>query len=355
MIVVVIGKLNHVDDSFKMEQLHTTSKCEKGWPKPLTVLPSKSHTHSIILLHGRGSNASRFGLEFLESKTSTGKTLQECFPSVKFIFPTAKKRRAAIFKRMPINQWFDIYSLEDPAERQDLQYDGLRETTEFIGRIVMEEAAGLTEGVRNVLVGGLSQGCAMALIISLSFIWSGSSGLEESLAASTEAPVVNQSLAGFIGMSGWLPFAGDIASVAERDDEEGDDDDPFQTTSVEPTHTADTATAGNSFYARQLRASNYVRDLVDLAPLPQGLQDTAGQEHSTPPHLCSTPYFLGHGTLDEKVSVRLGQESRAVLSQLGLDVTWAPYDEGHWYKVPDELDDIASFLRDKIGIPWSGD
>jgi predicted esterase len=67
--------------------------------------------------------------------------------------------------------------------------------------------------------------------------------------------------------------------------------------------------------------------------------------------LYNTPYFLGHGTADEKVSVRLGLQSRDTLLQLGQDVTWKQYDGwGHWYKAPDELDDIACFLREKVGL-----
>ena len=76
----------------------------KGYPEPLIIFPSTAHTHSATLLHGRGSNATRFGLEFLSSKTSSGKSLQELFPSVKFIFPTAKRRRSTILKRSMIHQ-----------------------------------------------------------------------------------------------------------------------------------------------------------------------------------------------------------------------------------------------------------
>jgi len=87
---------------------------------------------------------------------------------------------------------------------------------------------------------------------------------------------------------------------------------------------------------------------VDLAPLQ--LDKEEWNAINSP--LCSTPYFIGHGTADEKVSVSLRQQMRGTLTQLGLNVTWKEYeDQGHWYKVPDELDDIASFLRDGIGIP----
>jgi hypothetical protein len=250
-----------------MEKLNSTPyrdiprKRGKGYPEPLIVPSSQIHTHSAILLHGRGSNATRFGLELLKSRTSSGKTLQELFPSVKFIFPTASRRRSTILKRVPINQWFDNYSLEDPTERQDLQYEGLRETTEFIGRIVLEEAATLTGGVGNVILGGLSQGCATALIASLSFIWTGS-GLESSTASikstgSADASI--KSLGGFIGMSGWLPFAQDIISATEPDlhynNEE--DDDPFETADTKSTHKVDIVStpAQDSCFTRQLRAS----------------------------------------------------------------------------------------------------
>lgn len=82
----------------------------RPYPTPLLIQPLREeHTHTIISLHGRGSNAERYGYELLKSGT-----LQARLSTVKFIFPTARKRRAVIFKRMPINQWFDNYSLDGP-------------------------------------------------------------------------------------------------------------------------------------------------------------------------------------------------------------------------------------------------
>ena len=138
------------------------------YPEPL-IIPSiaQQHTHSIILLHGRGSNAERFGSEFLQSKTSSGLTIPETFPGLNIIFPTAGKRRSTILKRVPINQWFDNYSLSDPSERQDLQYDGISETSNFLHEIIKKEAD--LVGVNNLVLGGLSQGCAMGLQVPLNF------------------------------------------------------------------------------------------------------------------------------------------------------------------------------------------
>lgn len=320
----------------------------KGYPEPLIIPPSTKHTHSVILLHGRGSNATRFGLELLDSKTSNGKSLQQLFPSVKFIFPTAKKRRSTILKRVKINQWFDNYSLEDPSERQDLQYEGLKETAEFIHKLVRQEAASLVGGLGNVIIGGLSQGCAMALVVLLSFAGSGAAS-DEGICAGKPGEDV---LGGFIGMSGWLPFAQDIASAALstlQDYDEGNDD-PFSEPRVSQ-ELADAFEVDESLLARQLRAANFVRDIVDLAPLQQALDGQGNESQTSNARLYHMPCFLGHGTADEKVSFRLGEESRDTLQQLGLNVTWKQYEEfGHWYKVPDEIDDIACFLRENVGL-----
>jgi len=67
-------------------------------------------------------------------------------------------------------------------------------------------------------------------------------------------------------------------------------------------------------------------------------------------HMClSTPIFLGHGKLDEKVNVKLGEEAASVFSSMGMQVSWKSYpDLGHWYKVPEEIDDIVQFIHEKV-------
>lgn len=142
----------------------------KPYPTPLIISPLRSdqHTHTIILLHGRGSNSERFGQVFLET---TG--IAKCLPTTKFIFPTAIKRRSTVLKRVPINQWFDNYPLEDPNIRSELQIDGLQESGEFLRRLVGEEAEILSngwavdDGYSRVVIGGLSQGCAAAIFCLL--------------------------------------------------------------------------------------------------------------------------------------------------------------------------------------------
>lgn len=39
----------------------------------------------------------------------------------------------------------------------------------------------------------------------------------------------------------------------------------------------------------------------------------------------------------------------------GMDVTWRAYEGfGHWYKVPDEIDDVVRFLKESVGVPSVG-
>lgn len=334
------------------------------YPVPLTIPAlAEEHTHTFILLHGRGSNAERFGREFLESAN-----LQSRLPTVKFIFPTARKRRSTVLKKIPINQWFDNYSLEDPGQRTDLQVEGLSGTAEFLRGLIENEASILGEdGHQRVVFGGLSQGCAAAIF---------------TLLGGNEAGEKRQAPGAFVGMSGWLPFEqqlrdilgcdprvedeaelesshfnaedGDSPSDHPEDEysEDSSDDatedafsdtdcvnDPFSRTTAEDDG-FDPFSDGDDV-PLAVEALNHVRDILDLAPL------------SKDQSYYQIPVFLGHGSADPKVSVNLGQEMVYLLSAgLGMDVTWKVYEGfGHWYKVPDEIDDILSFLKVKVNLP----
>ncbi|PLB51485.1 alpha/beta-hydrolase [Aspergillus steynii IBT 23096] len=294
----------------------------KPFPTPLIIPPrSNQHTHTFILLHGRGSNAEQFGSVFLES-TDIARRL----PTVKFIFPTAKKRRSTVLKRIPIRQWFDNYSLKNPNTRTELQVDGLEETNRFLRTLVDDEARlfkesnSTTEDVYSrIVIGGLSQGCAASIFGLLG----GFSGR----------------LGGFVGMSGWLPFESEIVESWNLDveDDGQDDNDPFA-------HDDEDDGEIPAF----IRALNHVRDVLDLPPL----QHEGGTSLEDVVHL-QTPIFLGHGSADPKVSVNLGHRMGCVLSDyFGMDVTWKSYEDfGHWYKVPDEIDDVVNFLKEKVEVP----
>ncbi|RDW71460.1 alpha hydrolase-9 [Coleophoma cylindrospora] len=282
------------------------------YPVPFIVSPISPHKQTMLLLHGRGSNGETFGREFLASKTTIGKSIQEHFPDMKFVFPTAKRRRAKWYNRAFITQWFDSVPINEQSGRRmskeevDWQLEGLAETAEFLRPILDNEVVAV--GAKNVFIGGLSQGCAMAAHLLLSYQPGESEGDE------------NDSLGGFIGMSGWLPFADEVQDLIRPDELVGkeDNDDPFATsTQLSPA----------------IQVCNFVRDIMDL-PLLKEME----------PSCLRTPVFLGHGKSDEKVKIDLGLEVAIVLRQIGIGVRWEEYDEGHWYKVPEEIDDIVDFL-----------
>jgi len=89
------------------------------------VAPRGDHTQTIILLHGRDSIASEFAEEFFESQASDDRTLPEIFPTTRWVFPTSKIRNSARFEA-PMSQWFDMWSVENHSEKNEIQIDGFK-------------------------------------------------------------------------------------------------------------------------------------------------------------------------------------------------------------------------------------
>jgi len=319
-------------------------------------VPIHKHTHTFILLHGLGSNGYKFGSELLTTgKTSSrGKTLDEIFPYARFVFPTAKWRRSTAFGRKRLTQWFDIARLEDPEYRKEIQLDGLEESVRFIRELIFAEM-GLLDGNRNreksggegenkqkkeggnrkgipalnIILGGISQGCATSLSVLLSL----------------EFP-----LGGYVGMSGYLPFQRDILSAATDKDtdpfatannDDDNNDNPFATSQPSspssPSFNTQAQTQNPELDDPALKAFHFERELLSLPPLPNNTaQETAAL----------TPIFLGHGLEDEKKPYKLGEAAAETMKAAGYEVVrWKLYSGlGHWYKVPDEIDDAVEFI-----------
>ena len=124
-------------------------------------------------------------------------------------------------------------------------------------------------------------------------------------------------------MSGYLPFREDIEEAAKE--QSLDEDDPFADDDVQISREP------------SVKATIFERDLVDLPPLEHANEGSTAQ---------STPVFLGHGSADEKVPYSLGQGMAETMRTAGYKVHWKCYEnQGHWYKIPDEIDDIVGFLR----------
>lgn len=144
-------------------------------------------------------------------------------------------------------------------------------------------------------------------------------------------------LGGFIGMSGGLPFAKDIQDLIrprmKKTHDEADDDDIFAISDGKDGFKFEFDTESPQ-RPPEIQVCNFVRENMDMPPL-------AGRK----PSYLQTPVFLGHGKSDEKVEIGLGREAARLLKGVGLQVRWEEYDEGHRCKVPEQIDDLVSFLK----------
>lgn len=301
------------------------------YPEPLIIPPSQEHRHTLIVLHGRGSSASKFAPEFLAAEITRSGGLVETFPNARFLFPTASKRRAAVYNRSVINQWFDCWSLENPAERAELQIEGLRETTAYIHGLLEEEIA--LVGARNVALWGLSQGCAAVLVSLLT--WGG------------------EPLAAAVGMCGWLPFRErleetfrDLAVSATN----VNDEDPFSRSDEEYKCGVEDSLSPVQYMEDNPGKRAKLWRMKTLTSLSEEL-DVPVTRPQYPMSFQRTPLFLGHGTEDEKIPFAFGRETaRFLQSTMAMEVVqWRQYDGlGHCYS-KEMLSDIVLFVQAKSG------
>jgi predicted esterase len=139
---------------------------------------------------------------------------------------------------------------------------------------------------------------------------------------------LDHSISGYIGMSGFLTYQDDLESVVN---DEVDSDNPF----LHPSEPQDTFMDASAVKAKELE-----RDLVDLDPLDRPSQEKTAYQ---------TPLFLGHGKADEKVPCVLGERAAQSLQDEGYQFEWKCYkDQGDWYKIHDEIDDICNFIALKV-------
>lgn len=329
------------------------------FPTPLIFNPIQlPHKQTFILLHGRGSTGDKFGPVLLETpiappnassskqhtppaKTETS-TLRTLFPHARFIFPTAARHRATIYRRAYTHQWFNNWKLDPPAtERQDLQIDGLRETTLYLHDLLRKEIALAPGGdAKNVIFGGLSQGCAVSLVAGL--LWEG------------------ERLGAWVGMCGWLPFAERLmehiepagAGMKEGDGEGSgnlggneDDFDPFGNDDDDDDD--DTDRQNPELDTPAARAINWLREELDL-PKIKARSSSSSEGPSFP--ILEMPLFWGHGAQDDRVSILLGRRGWEYLRGMGGQLSTAEYETlGHWYS-SEMLRDLTQFLQNKAGL-----
>lgn len=295
---------------------------------PLIVPPLREHKQTLIILHGRGSTAQKFADPLLQhqvpplpgsdtasaaSSMGNNKSFRDNLPHTKSIFPTAPLRRAVVFNRSLTHQWFDTWSLTQPEVKQDLQVQGLRETINFIHNILNQEIE--IVGSRNVVLMGLSQGCAASIVATM--LWRG------------------EPFGAVVGMCGYLPFRKDMHDQLESSEnarriehgvlEEEDDDDIFE---KDP--------GAFESGTKLERAIDWLQEELQYSEVET--------RQMSSPSIQSIPVFMGHGTDDEKVPIQMGRLAADFLTLIGVSVTWKQYEKlDHWYSGT-TLQDMVQFL-----------
>ncbi|CCF45862.1 beta-1,4-glucosidase [Colletotrichum higginsianum] len=269
------------------------------------IQPKSEHTHTAIILHGRGSCGEEFLQELVASTLSDDCTLIDKLPGWRWVFPSSKKLWSIAFQEyMPA--WFEAHSLTDPTARQDLQVEGLCESIDYISQVMEGEVARLGGNQKRLVLGGISQGAAVGM-------WALFCQRDQTTG-----------LGGFFAASTWLPFAADVEEIL----------------------------------AGQKPLPKKGPDTENMAPkdvLLSMIPTVAGRLRLG--ILEQTSIFMGHGVDDAYVDVKLGRQAARVLKQGGGKVEWKEYEgaeeEGHWFRVPDEMDDISDFLVDKVASKQS--
>ncbi|KAK4213556.1 Alpha/Beta hydrolase protein [Rhypophila decipiens] len=165
--------------------------------KTLTIDPlaqGKSHTHTIIFLHGRGDSAENFLSSLSRWRDSKGRTPADVFPTIRWVIPQAPPRKCYNLP-MTWNQWFDVYNVKDFAEQEEVQLPGLRESVFAVRELMRKEAELLGGRWDRLVLAGISMGGATSVHTLFNLdIPPGVDGIKK--------------LGGFMGFACRCPFAG---------------------------------------------------------------------------------------------------------------------------------------------------
>ncbi|KRX82580.1 Acyl-protein thioesterase 1, partial [Trichinella sp. T6] len=145
---------------------------QRNMDAPSVISATGTHTASVIFLHGLGDTG--FGWSPLFQK-------QFQFPHIKFICPHAPIMPVSLNSGMRMHSWFDIVGIGMDATEDE---DGIKHSAKQIQNLIEEE---MRIGIpsHRIILGGFSQGGALALYSSLTF---------------------NKRLAGIMSLSCWLPL-----------------------------------------------------------------------------------------------------------------------------------------------------
>ncbi|KFY62869.1 hypothetical protein V496_04344 [Pseudogymnoascus sp. VKM F-4515 (FW-2607)] len=134
-----ISPIDAVQITMNPEVSEPPTTTPRSFPELHIIEPTSAHTHTAILLHGRGSNGPEFAEELMEESRLPGHpTLAQKFSSWRFVFPSSRQLWNTFFEEdMPA--WFEAHSLTDITARQELQEPGIIEGVGYLSSVLGDE------------------------------------------------------------------------------------------------------------------------------------------------------------------------------------------------------------------------
>jgi predicted esterase len=223
------------------------------------------------------------------------------------------------------NAWFDFASFADRTLDEVQQIPGMCESVTYLSKLISDEVELLNQGfiregmegggMGRVVIAGFSQGAAIGLMTLLS-------GELERLGVGIGE---RGGFAGFVALSGYLPFRAQICAEILGGGKE-------------KSHDVDNA-------MKRGKAVLYVRELLGLDAGGVGDRDVGLGSTVIKRGYLDVPIFVAHGEEDVKMKFRWGEEMQDVLIEMGMHVTFESYAGlEHWY-CADEMLDFVEFLR----------
>ncbi|XP_066155273.1 acyl-protein thioesterase 1 [Euwallacea fornicatus] len=138
---------------------------------PVVLAATAKHTATLIFLHGLGDTGQGWAQAMNAIRS----------PFVKVICPTAKTMPVTLNAGFRMPSWFDLKSLDESGPEDE---QGIKTATLEVQSLIENEIqAGIP--ANRIVIGGFSQGGALALYSALTF---------------------PQKLGGVVALSGWLPL-----------------------------------------------------------------------------------------------------------------------------------------------------
>lgn len=153
-------------------------------PDPVVVSPAAKHTATLIFLHGLGDTGHGWASSIAAIRP----------PHVKVVCPTANKMAVTLNSGFQMPSWFDLMSL-DPTGPEDEA--GIKSAAKMVNSLIADE---INSGIpaSRILIGGFSQGGALALYTSLH---------------------TEHQLAGVVALSCWTPLPKQLAAASQTNKE----------------------------------------------------------------------------------------------------------------------------------------